>query len=177
MNIGHKIRDLRKKNGLTLEELASRSEVTKGFLSQLERDLTSPNLSALEDILEALGTSLKAFFNEDDKEEKIVFKKEDVFIDERKNEIVEWIVPNAQKNAMEPIKLTLHAGCKTSLMTHNGEEFGYILKGSLLIVSDNRKYRVNAKETFYLSGYHSHYLYNPLKRDTVFLWITTPPQF
>ena len=167
MNIGHKIRDLRKKNGLTLEELASRSEVTKGFLSQLERDLTSPNLSALEDILEALGTSLKAFFNEDDKEEKIVFKKEDVFIDERKNEIVEWIVPNAQKNA----------GCKTSLMTHNGEEFGYILKGSLLIVSDNRKYRVNAKEAFYLSGHHSHYLYNPLKRDTVFLWITTPPQF
>ncbi len=43
MEIGQKIKDLRLKNGLTLEELASRSELTKGFLSQLERDLTSPS--------------------------------------------------------------------------------------------------------------------------------------
>ena len=44
MDIGNKIRELRTRKGLTLEELASRSELTKGFLSQLERDLTSPTL-------------------------------------------------------------------------------------------------------------------------------------
>ena len=42
MEIGSKLKELRLKNGLTLSELASRSEVTKGFLSQLERDLTGP---------------------------------------------------------------------------------------------------------------------------------------
>ena len=59
MDIGQKIRQLRTQNNLTLEELASRSELTKGFLSQVERNLTSPSVSTLEDILEALGTDLR----------------------------------------------------------------------------------------------------------------------
>ena len=50
MDIGQKIRQLRTQNNLTLEELASRSELTKGFLSQVERNLTSPSVSTLEDI-------------------------------------------------------------------------------------------------------------------------------
>ena len=62
MDIGAKIKLLRIKNQLTLEELANRSELTKGFLSQVERNLTSPSIATLEDILEALGTSLGVFF-------------------------------------------------------------------------------------------------------------------
>lgn len=62
MDIGAKIKRLRLSNQLTLEELANRSELTKGFLSQLERDLTSPSIATLENILEALGTNLKDFF-------------------------------------------------------------------------------------------------------------------
>ena len=60
MDIGHKIKQLRIQKGLTLEELASRSELTKGFLSQTERNLTSPSIATLNDIVEALGTSLSA---------------------------------------------------------------------------------------------------------------------
>lgn len=71
-----KLKELRTQNGLTLEELANRSELTKGFLSQLERDLTSPNISALENILEALGTNLADFF-QSSKEEQIVFHTQD----------------------------------------------------------------------------------------------------
>lgn len=82
MDIGHKIKQLRIQKGLTLEELASRSELTKGFLSQTERNLTSPSIATLNDIVEALGTSLSEFFKED-KEERIVFRKRDFFVDER----------------------------------------------------------------------------------------------
>ena len=113
MKIGSKIKDLRIKNGLTLEELASRSELTKGFLSQLERDLSSPSISTLEDILEALGTNLSDFFQSAPQEEQIVFGKNDVFVDEREEHKVEWIVPNAQKNDMEPIRITIHPGCSS----------------------------------------------------------------
>lgn len=42
MEIGSKIRSLRLTHDMTLEDLANRTELTKGFLSQLERDLTSP---------------------------------------------------------------------------------------------------------------------------------------
>ena len=106
MDIGKKIRQLRLQNDLTLEDLASRSELTKGFLSQLERNLTSPSISTLEDILEALGTNLSEFFKEEE-EEQIVFTQKDFFVDKQEEYQIEWIVPNAQKNEMEPILLTL----------------------------------------------------------------------
>lgn len=61
MKIGNKIRELRIYNGLTQQELADRSELSKGFISQVERDLTSPSIATLMDILEALGTNIKDF--------------------------------------------------------------------------------------------------------------------
>ena len=72
INIGARIKQLRLKNDLTLEELASRTELTKGFLSQLERNRTSPSIQSLADVAEALGVNLSGFFQED-VEEQIVF--------------------------------------------------------------------------------------------------------
>ena len=106
MDIGRKLKQLRIRNDLTLEELASRSELTKGFLSQVERNLTSPSVSTLEDILEALGTDLATFFKES-REEQIVFHTDDFFIDEQEDFTIYWIIPNAQKNEMEPMILSL----------------------------------------------------------------------
>ena len=58
MIIGGKIRRLRMELQLTQEELADRTELTKGYISQVERDLASPSIATLVDILEALGTTL-----------------------------------------------------------------------------------------------------------------------
>ena len=65
MDIGKKIKELRVAKGLTQEELADRSELSKGFISQLERDLTSPSIATLMDILQCLGTSVSEFFQEE----------------------------------------------------------------------------------------------------------------
>ena len=58
MELGEKIKELRNKQGLTQEELADRAELSKGFISQLERDMTSPSIATLEDLLQCLGTTL-----------------------------------------------------------------------------------------------------------------------
>ena len=177
MDIGKKLKELRLQNDLTLGDLASRSELTKGFLSQVERNLTTPSIATLEDILEALGSSLSEFFREEE-EKQIVFPVEDFFVDQREDCTIEWIVPNAQKNQMEPIILTLHPRKKSQVMSaYQGQEFGYVLKGSVTIVQGGKKYRVTAKETFYLDGTTSHYLYNHGSSDARVLWITTPPMF
>lgn len=81
MDIGTKIKALRLKNNLTLKELASRCELTTGFLSQLEHNVSSPSIQTLENIIEALGSSLKDFFN-DTEENKMVFNKDDFYIHE-----------------------------------------------------------------------------------------------
>ena len=97
MELGEKIKELRNKQGLTQEELADRAELSKGFISQLERDMTSPSIATLEDLLQCLGTTLGEFFNEEQEEEQIVFTEEDFFVkkdEEYKNQI-KWIIPTA----------------------------------------------------------------------------------
>ena len=177
MDIGYKIKQLRVQKGLTLEELASRSELTKGFLSQMERNLTSPSIATLNDIVEALGTSLGEFFKEDT-EEKLVFRKKDFFIDERADYIVNWIVPNTQKNEMEPILIEIFPEKESFLMDpHSGQEFGYVLEGCISLVCGDEVYKVNKGETFYLSGKNMHHLKNEKKTIAKVLWVSTPPLF
>lgn len=177
MDIGKKLKELRLQNDLTLEDLASRSELTKGFLSQVERNLTTPSIATLEDILEALGTNLSEFFHEEP-EKQIVFTTQDFFVDEQEDYKIEWVIPNAQKNEMEPILLTLHPHKKSlDMSAHHGEEFGYVLKGTVTLVRGNKKYKLKAQETFYLDGTKGHYLYNHSNSDSKILWITTPPRF
>jgi transcriptional regulator with XRE-family HTH domain len=77
MKIGDKLKQLRICLNLTQEELAERCELSKGFISQIERDLTSPSIATLEDILECLGTNPAAFFQQTDAADRLCFKQED----------------------------------------------------------------------------------------------------
>lgn len=177
MDIGKKLKELRLQNDLTLGDLASRSELTKGFLSQVERNLTAPSIATLEDILEALGTNLSEFFREEE-EKQVVFSTQDFFEDKQDDYTIEWVIPNAQKNEMEPILLTLAPHKKSQeMLAHHGEEFGYVLKGTVTLVLGNKKYKLKAQETFYLDGTKSHYLYNHGSSEAKVLWVTTPPMF
>lgn len=177
MQIGKQIKQMRIQNNLTLEELANRCELTKGFLSQVERDLTSPSISTLNDILEALGTSLATFFKEE-KNEKIVFQEEDYFVNEQDLCTIHWIVPNAQKNDMEPIMVDLPAGGESMMIEpHEGEEFGYVLNGKINLVFEDKELLIKKGETFYLRGSKAHQIMNKTNKTARFLWVCTPPIF
>ena len=177
MDIGSKLKELRVLKGLTQEELADRAELSKGFISQLERDLTSPSIATLIDILQCLGTTIGDFFTETP-EEQIVFGKTDYFEKhdlELKNEI-KWIIPNAQKNMMEPILLTLKAGGSTYPDNpHEGEEFGYVLQGSISIHIGPKTYKAKKGESFYFTSDKKHYLTS--KNGALLLWVSSPPSF
>lgn len=177
MDIGNKLKELRVLKGLTQEELADRSELSKGFISQLERNLTSPSITTLMDILQCLGTSIGEFFNEAP-DEQIVFGKQDYFVKEDteyKNEI-KWIIPNAQKNTMEPIYLTLQAGGSTCPDTpHEGEEFGYVLQGAVSIHLGNKTYKAKKGESFYYTADKTHFLSS--KNGATLIWVSSPPSF
>lgn len=178
-DIGNKIRQLRISKALTQEELADRCELSKGFISQLENDLTSPSIATLIDILQCLGTDLKHFFNDAD-DQQIVFGDDDFFekIDSDLNNKIEWIIPNAQKNMMEPIRVTLTAeGSTYPDLPHEGEEFGYVLSGAITIVLGDRVMKAKKGEAFYYKANAEHYIKANSKSGAVFLWVSTPPNF
>ena len=177
MDIGKKIKELRILKGLTQEELADRAELTKGFISQVERNHTSPSIATLVDILQCLGTDLKNFF-EDDEDNQIVFSKEDYFEkeDAELQTFTQWIIPNAQKNRMEPIRMQIRSGGQTYPDNpHEGEEFGYVLKGEITIVLGHEQYRARAGEAFYYTADKEHYIIS--KKGAEILWVSTPPSF
>ncbi|MGM9593380.1 MAG: helix-turn-helix domain-containing protein [Candidatus Onthomonas sp.] len=177
MEIGKKIRELRIRKGLTQEELADRSELSKGFISQLERDLTSPSITTLIDLLQCLGTTPGEFFQET-AEEQLVFGGEDYFEkqDPELKNTIEWIIPNAQKNMMEPIRLTLEAGGSTYPDNpHEGEEFGYVLRGAVTVHLGSQMAVAKKGESFYFTPDKQHYLSS--KHGCTVLWVSTPPSF
>ncbi|MDF9866649.1 transcriptional regulator with XRE-family HTH domain [Bacilli bacterium PM5-3] len=178
MDIGAKIKKLRLKNSLTLEELANRCELTKGFLSQLERDKTTTSIQTLLDILEVLGTTPVEFFDDKNDREKIVFCEDDCFVQEDDDFTISWLVPNAQKNQMEPILITLKPNKLSNIVTpFEGEAFGYVLKGKSLLVYDDKEISIEEGNSFYVDGECEHYIKNNSSDDVEIIWVATPPIF
>ncbi len=177
--IGKKLRALRIRNGLTQEELANRAELSKGYISQLEGDQTSPSIATLMDILECLGTDLQSFFN-DKPAEQIVFTAEDSFRkeDAGSGHSITWIVPNCQKNDMEPIILDLEPGGRSPEEDpHSGEEFGYVLSGTVVIHIGDRSVKAHKGDCFYYSPDKEHFIENKAKQKASVLWVASPPSF
>ena len=178
MEIGEKVKRLRLQRGLTQEELAARTELSKGFISQLERDITSPSIATLMDILEALGTDIAAFFNET-QNEKVVYPAEDMFVKEADGGAATcWLVTSAQRNALEPILVTLPAGAGTEPDDpHEGEEFGYVLQGAVWLQLGEQRFRVRRGDSFYFRPTAPHWLRNAGRMHARVLWVSTPPSF
>ena len=178
LRIGKKIKELRLLKNLTQEELAIRCDLTKGYISQLENDLTSPSISTLVDILDVLGTNLNEFFSKDTITEKIVFTKNDYIESKYDYGSITWLVTNAQKNEVEPILLVLNPKENTPIdYPHEGEEFGYVLEGSVIVCIDNKKFKCKKGETFYYESSKPHHLENNSTTPAKIIWISSPPNF
>jgi len=122
LRVGERIRDLRMSYGLTQEELAHRSNLTKGFISQLERDLTSPSLESLLGILRALDTDIVEFFR-GQSEERFVFGTADCTNADTYPEVeaFELLVPGAANCDMEPALVTLASKQAIEERAHAGD--------------------------------------------------------
>lgn len=177
MDLGAKIKQMRNQKGLTQEELADRCELTKGYISQLENNLNSPSIATLTDILVALGSNLSEFFRED-AEEKVVFSKDEFIEKDSEGVLLSWLIPNAQKNMMEPVLVELTENVSTATdVPHEGEEFGYVLEGKIAVVLGNKHYVCKKGEAFYYPASKPHHILNKSKGKAKFLWVSTPPNF
>lgn len=177
IEIGRKLKQYRLQLDLTQEELAQRTELTKGYISQLENDLCSPSIATLQDILNVLGVSLQEFFTEP-KAEKVVYTPTDYFVSKNGDGNNTWLIPNSQIKEMEPIILTLPAGgsCEERY-PFEGEEFGYVLDGKVEIVTLKERYKLKKGDSFSIDGKKQHTLVNGGKTEARVLWITTPSNF
>ena len=176
MNIGRKIKNLRLRKGLTQEELGERTDLTKGYISQIERDLSSPSIETFFDILEVLGCTPREFFHDDDQDQKVVYKEEDrtEYIDNERGYRVQWLVPESNENEMEPILLTLEKGGGfKEFEPSSSDTCAYVLKGRIKILLGNRVYYAKSGETVYYQASEEHQILNESDEPAELLLIAT----
>ena len=177
-SIGRKIRSLRQERNLTQQELADRTELTKGYISQLENGQVAPSVITLLDLIECLGSTPSEFFREEG-EEPVVYSEEGFFekIDDEGNSI-QWIVPTAQKNSMEPLLVEIKPGRKLAQdKPHEGEEFGFVISGKITLHLGDEAFTAKAGESFYYKSGRIHWIENPCAKPAKFIWVSTPPSF
>ncbi len=179
MKIGDRLKRLRRVNALTQEELASRTDLTKGYISQLENDTTCPSIATLKDILDVFGVSMQEFFSEPQETEVVFGKSARVEPTDDGHPIkVELLIPGAQAREIDPALVTLapHAEMAVQDM-HDGEEFGYVLEGRIDLRLDDKVYTVKKDECFLFSSDRRHAIKNVGKKAARILWVVTPPTF
>ena len=178
MKIGTQIRNLRLARDLTQEELAERADLTKGFISLLERDQTSISVDSLLQILKVLDVKVTDFFRETNPVEVVFSKEERISIADTGAEKFELLIPGGADREMEAALVTLIADQQTEpSRPYQGEAFGHVLSGTIQIVIGNESYTAPAGSSFCFSGEREHFIRNAGKRTAEFLWVTTPPTF
>jgi transcriptional regulator with XRE-family HTH domain len=178
LKIGERIRNLRLASDLTQEELADRADLTKGFISQLERDQTSISVDSLLQILKVLNVNVTDFFRET-AEEKVVYEaSERTALADTGADKFELLIPGGTNREMEAALVRLLPGQMTDpVKPFQGEAFGFVLKGSLTLRFGGEKYSAHGGDSFYFSGEREHVLENAGLRPVEFIWVTTPPMF
>ncbi len=179
MKIGERLKRLRMINSLTQEELASRADLTKGYISQLENDATSPSIATLKDILDVFGVSMQEFFSETTDEDVVYGRDARVQATDDGDKVkVELLVPGAQHREMDPVLVTLEPGGEMEEQPfHEGEEFGFVLLGKVQLRLDDRVHTVKKDECFYFTSDKKHAVKNIGKGEAKILWVVTPPTF
>jgi len=179
MELGDKIRSLRLKQKISIEQLSLITGLSKGLISQIERDITGPSVASLWKISKALNVTMNYFFDEYDDFNRVVRK------DERKkimmkdgDRVYELLCPNL-KNQIEMLWIEIEPNDSNSdeLISHEGEECGVVLKGTLRILSGDKIYDLEQGDSIYLDSTIPHRYINMGNIKSVSVWAMVPPSF
>jgi len=137
MELGAKIRSLRQKQKTSIEQLSAKTGLSKGLISQIERDITGPSVASLWKISKAMNVTMNYFFDEYDDFNQVVRKDERNKIMMRKaTRVYELLSPDLKKQIeMLWIEIGPNEHNTDELISHEGEECGIVIKGTLRIIS------------------------------------------
>lgn len=185
--LGEQIRQLRLERGLTLEDVAERSGVSLGSLSQLERGLGNPSFGTLVRISHALRVSVGRLVELEQEgglaKSPVVRKGERRRFDPHNSvpgdgTVYELLTPDFDR-LLEVIYLRVPPGVTTEAtpFTHEGEETGYILKGRHEVHVDGTLHLLEAGDSISYASTRPHWYRNSGQETVEAIWIITPPTF
>ncbi|MFT8321245.1 MAG: cupin domain-containing protein [Bacillus sp. (in: firmicutes)] len=180
MNLGGKIKEIRKQKRLTIADVAVQTGLSNGYISNVERNLNSPTIESLRKIVEALSITLVELFQDQQKNSRIVRKNERITMMKANDQSIFYeLLSPAGKKEMGAVLVTLKPGAAsgTEAHSHRGEEFGFVIKGSLLYQIGNETYELAEGDSIYYDASIPHFYKNIGTSDCISIWVVTPPTF
>ena len=176
-SIGAKLKALRLEQKLTINEVASRAEVTKSLVSQIENGKSLPSLKSLIALTTALGTTVGYLFsNEADTSELVVRADERKVISTRSGVTLYLLTPTLQNRQVEFLSVIYEKGASSGVLhAHRGEEYGIVLKGRLEVTVKDESYILEEGDSIVINSEIPHKITNACKGATEVIWANTPP--
>lgn len=179
---GNKLRMARRFQGLTMAELAATVGCSESLISKIERDRTLPSLQMLHRLVQALGINITNLIAGAGDEEDVVSRA-------GTRPVLVISAPGRGRGlklealAVEPsmLQANIHiiapGGGSNGSIRHEGEEVGYVLEGIVEMTIGERRYRLEAGDSFCFRSDRPHAYTNPGTEEARILWVNTPATF
>jgi transcriptional regulator with XRE-family HTH domain len=176
--LGETVRLLRQRAGLSIQDVANKTGLSTGMISQLERARAMPSIRTLRLLSIALDVPISYFFESSDPADVpryIVRKTNRRLLRLTASGVVKEALTPEGKGQLELYELTLNPGASsgTDFLQHTGEKAGYILSGSLRLWLDNQAHLLEAGDSFRFPSIVPHMFDNPTQQVARAIWVTT----
>lgn len=178
-DIGKKIKELRGIKNLTLKDLSAKTSLSIGFLSQLERGLTTVDIDSLSNLADILEVSLSYFIEEAKHNKKVILRsyEKEVF-QVYSNQFIHYHLTNdvGTKTLLPRLIEILPTNSKEDVAeyTHEGEEFIYVLEGILTLFINNEEQELYPGDSAHFNSHTTHNWTNNTNRTVKILTVHTP---
>ncbi|WP_130805879.1 helix-turn-helix domain-containing protein [Senegalia massiliensis] len=182
IDIGSEIKELRKSNNMTLKDLSEKTGLSIGFLSQFERGLSTIAVDSLELIAKALNIELSHFILKPKTKKEYILKSfEQEVYEVINNKFVHYnLSNNLNKKTFLPRKINILPMGKDENITeysHKGEEFVYILEGTLTLFLDSKRYDLYPGDSAHYNSEKMHNWANYTSKMVKLIVVSTPNHF
>jgi transcriptional regulator with XRE-family HTH domain len=177
--LGEKIRQKRLESSLSLKELAEKTGLTPGFLSQVERELAEPSITSLRKIAEALNVPIFYFLMDETEKNPVVRKNQRQILKFPDSHLIFELLSPDLNRKIEMMMARLEPGATTcdEPLTHYGEEVILVIQGEMKIQVGDEIYFLEEGDSIYYFSSVPHKIWSIGKTDLVFVSAITPPAF
>lgn len=181
LEIGSRLRRLRKEKSLSIAALAERSGVSTGLISQIERDMVSPTVVSIYRIAQALDTNISYFFPVPEEKPYVLLhpgERQHIQLAGGARDY-ELLTSGSPERALDMVLVTLRGGASfdRECVSHAGEECGYVLSGILTVLLDGQEVDLFPGDSIHFPSTRPHVYINTHPEDCVSLWSMTPKFF
>ena len=173
-DLGAKLRARRRALGLTLEAVAKKARVTTGFVSQVERNITSPSLLSLTALAEALDAHISEFFDTPPKPDQTSrAEMREIYASPGGGFEFERLSTSFPGSALNGLLVHHPPGFVIEEMVHDGEEFYYVINGALTLIVDGVRTVLSAGDSIHFDSMRPHSVLNETSKTVTVLVVNT----